>query len=510
MDAGYDCGSNKRLVSVFEMSDKINEQINIRRLHFSILVWGIEYVNYFLSLSLPSMLATDNLPRLKNMSEFQPCFKIYTNPDDEIMIRNSAGFQRLASIMPVEFCHIGSVGIKNKYSLMNDCHNALIRDARKHAAFLFFLAPDHIYSNGSFEVAFDRIRQGYKAVLIFPVHANRDTFVPELVDRYTPDSDTGVIEIAHRELVSLWQRHIHSMSSFLRWNFPHYPSNGNPCAFIWNTTDNLSWIVRSTQLHPFVLFPESDYLLHEDTIDTILVNRCLGDNMQAISILDDSDMGIQVTLRPVTEKNGAEFDYPNLPAIAMHFNQFRISGKGILDYLKYPIVIHADEITDIDSECQQLVQSSLAKCQSLLHYSAFASRAEFLGTMREYYASLIRDRSVQIIGSGYVAQLTLALFTQMGIMTQQSEIISPLPEGHFIVLATENNRWESLFTQLECRGYRHNADFQISPMCYRAFRRKMADRNLRFYWHNYVDYAKQLGTQEVLSRIVGKVKKVCG
>src|SRR5215467_3554629 len=64
-------------------------------------VWGYEFTQQFLNVSLPTLLAPGNLPALAESLPTE--FVFLTGRKDEPMIRDSAGYRRLSTICPVSF-----------------------------------------------------------------------------------------------------------------------------------------------------------------------------------------------------------------------------------------------------------------------------------------------------------------------------------------------------------------------------------------------------------------------
>src|SRR5271156_23054 len=64
-------------------------------------VWGYEFTQQFLNVSLPTLLAPGNLPA--RPTPLPPDFFFQPGRGEEPMIRESAGYRRLSTICPVSF-----------------------------------------------------------------------------------------------------------------------------------------------------------------------------------------------------------------------------------------------------------------------------------------------------------------------------------------------------------------------------------------------------------------------
>src|SRR6516162_10393594 len=113
-------------------------------------VWGYEFTQQFLNVSLPTLLAPGNLPALAKTLPTE--FIFLTGRRDEAMIRESAGYRRLARICPVSFHLIDDIITEGNHSTTVTL--AFARAVRRAGKAMldtcfFFLVSDYIIADGS-------------------------------------------------------------------------------------------------------------------------------------------------------------------------------------------------------------------------------------------------------------------------------------------------------------------------------------------------------------------------
>ncbi len=470
----------------------------MHKFHLNMVVWGTEYTDFFLRICLPSLLANDNLPTLAENAECS--FELYTRSADAAVMQADERFAKLSAHMPIRFYWIDDqLNTANKGFSMTDCHNSAIQTARREAAYLVFLSPDHIYSDGSFSRLFELVMQGYKGVLLFPIHVIRDRFIEDYL-QYHYDRQSKMACLSHRQTVAIGLKHQHPTSAFFLWNLRHFPS-ATPCVLGWGDSE-CNFMVRSTQLHPFMVFPETEFLLQNDgwrsfTLDTVLAHNILRDGVDSLYILQDSDEGVQLTLRPVTEGYDIPFDFPNVPMIALHFNWFRQHGNGNLDYMNQPIWFHTDESLE---QKGRMAEKSAEQLDEILKLADFVTIDDFLVKVKEYIQSKAQGRRLAVLGSGYVAEATVTFLQYLKWDGwRQISNTRELAPNEYVLVAVEFARLENVCSSLLTIAMSHEKDFLVSPLTYRAFRRRMPFKTTwQAVYNDFILFAHEQGLAWVL------------
>ena len=112
----------------------------IPKFHFAVPVWGDAYVKTYLSFSLPTQLASGNIPALDNK---QTTYTIYTTKHDCEIIQLSRSFHSLNALVNVDFIFIDNdlemtslAGSGGKYHLKSKCYRDALRRASKQGSVL--------------------------------------------------------------------------------------------------------------------------------------------------------------------------------------------------------------------------------------------------------------------------------------------------------------------------------------------------------------------------------------
>ncbi|WP_027937109.1 hypothetical protein [Anaeroarcus burkinensis] len=473
--------------------------------HLVLAVWGEAYVRLFLNVSLPSLLASGNLPELYSGKN---SIFIYTRSEDKKYFESNRAFFRLKEFFVVTYIDIESEFSRgHSWSMMTSAHNHAVKLAFQKGVSLIFLIPDFVYSKNSFARLLELYDQGYRAVLVLTLAAKRDVFLDEYLNLV--DEKEHIVEIEPRDLLLLWQKYRHPVSDFYCCNLTHFP-NKPPCAFGWQI-DRDTFIARSSQFTPFLIQPEQEYQLRNDeecveTVDTVLVKNVVTKE-QSVYIVADSDELVQIEMRPATEEYSIAYDRPNIPMLALCLNQFRINGNGEANYLEQKICIHSGD-TSKDILAMQQADQMYERIKAL---SIFANKEEFLGNLRKYFNDIIKDRMVMVIGSGYIAEATVDFFKVLGFAVKQTSNLSEHVVEKYVVLANETV-FEKEYFYLTMIGMKHELDFIRSPLIYRYFRVSVFEgyswKKIYYnYCYQYADSLTRFGFLWAIKRAKQKINQ---
>lgn len=476
-----------------------------KRFELNMVVWGAVYTDLFLQVTLPSLLAPDNLPLLAANGECS--FSIFTREHDAAAMSRHPAFAELTSLMPVTCIDIGQqLSEQSAWFIMTTCHNRAISDARAHDAYSVFIIPDHVYSDGSFKTVLEKVAAGYKGVLVLQIAANREAFVAEfLADR--PDGNGMARSLPPRDLLKRWRRHRHPGSDFYFWDSRHF-TNESSCILGWQGAGE-AFVVRSAQFTPLMLYPETDFLLPTDgntiyTLDTVLATHLIKDQSD-VYIVDDSDNGIQVDMRPLDEGYAVTFDRPNIPMIACHLRWFRQHGNGNATYMDREVWFHTEDF----GADHALTRQHYADQYALVKKLANAETSEqFVARLRDYLAVKINGRQVAVAGSGFFAEITTEFMRQAGFDTVTIPDTTSLGSNHYLLIAGELGNPEAVFFRLSVKGLQHDDDFMLTPFVYRQFRQMVPCRSSwKSWYHDYFLVARENGLSWTLRVIRSKLRK---
>jgi hypothetical protein len=163
-------------------------------------VWGTQYVEDFLNITLRSQLSARNL---EAFSEERSVYTIVTTPSDEKLIRRSDLFPELERLLAVEFIYHGGRPNEHAYERMTRCYNLALTRVQKSQT-CFFLTADDFYSDGVLKTAKEVINAGKRAVMVPTLRVVAESFRSELESRTAR-------ALSASELVSIMLRHEHPM-----------------------------------------------------------------------------------------------------------------------------------------------------------------------------------------------------------------------------------------------------------------------------------------------------------
>jgi len=180
----------------------------MRRVKFLTAVWGASYVDRFCALSLPSFLASGNLPHLAVNSEFEVV--ICTCQSDITYFEKNSAFQVLKQLCDTRFVYIDDLMGSHVYgvTLTTAYGRAIIEMGEDMLSTHFlFMNSDFVLANGSLRGLFQHIDAGRSIVLGPSFRSVSEELEPILEDLVNKDSN--VLDIAPRELTKLAMRYPH-------------------------------------------------------------------------------------------------------------------------------------------------------------------------------------------------------------------------------------------------------------------------------------------------------------
>jgi tetratricopeptide (TPR) repeat protein len=229
------------------------------RLFFVTPVWGINHLDLFLRIGLPSLLASCNLPGLSHPSDC--CFLIYTRERDEERLTSAGVFRRLKALMPVEVHRILEP-LTDAHRVMSDCHIDALRRVDMENAAAIFIPPDCVWANGGMARVEQLANAGKSMVHISGIRLDRDAVVPRLRDCLSADRCT--LDIGARQLASLGLKHLHTIAMLHFWK--EHDVGLMPANLYWTVPDE-GLALRCFHLHPLMVKPQRKFARFNSTID---------------------------------------------------------------------------------------------------------------------------------------------------------------------------------------------------------------------------------------------------
>lgn len=216
-------------------------------MHCVIAVWGEQYVDSFLNIALPSLLAPGNIPACTELADVS--FRIYTRVEDVPSIEAHSRYRDLCSYLSPQIVPLITAELLsscNRYGAMAACHHEEIALTRSDRGIINVLSPDCLVSDGSLARGLRRILEGDKAVLVAGPRGVLDDIAPILKQQIVQNA-SAPLALSSRTLVGLGMRHLHPISQILFWDAPAL--SRFPSALYWPAGQE-SMLMKYFHLHP--------------------------------------------------------------------------------------------------------------------------------------------------------------------------------------------------------------------------------------------------------------------
>jgi len=185
------------------------------KIYIFLAIWGVEYINNFLNISLPSLYSDGNLANNDNDND----------NDNDITLSIYAKENEINLILNEKFLTIAQenkINIKvnlidqyfnnndNKYSLLSIVQNKGIRDAVKNNFDIFFpLYSDIIFSNNVINFTIDKIKKGSQAVFSCAPQVCTVSIMKFIEELLTKKGNNESLNIAPTQLTNFVLSNVH-------------------------------------------------------------------------------------------------------------------------------------------------------------------------------------------------------------------------------------------------------------------------------------------------------------
>ncbi len=256
-------------------------------------VWGYRYVNQWLDFSLPTLLATGNIPAL---AKELPCeFVLMTRAEDLGRIEQHPVWARLSDICPAHVHLIDHLIVeRNHHVTITRAFAEAVRSsgqAIRDTCFLF-LVSDCLFANGSLMHVLSQLLSGANGVVSGHIQVLRDNFKVSLKTYLHPSSPE--LELSPRELMRLALADIHPAASSSMVN-QEGTCNRNANRFFWKV-DADTIIGRFYLMHMIGIRPETENFFVGASCDySFIPEMCPSGN---VAVITDSDDYAAVEMQP--------------------------------------------------------------------------------------------------------------------------------------------------------------------------------------------------------------------
>jgi hypothetical protein len=253
-------------------------------------VCGPRYVDRWLSYTLPTLLAPDNLPALAKhyklklllCSTHEDLQRILASPllkaaRDVMGVRVVPMAQNMAELAEKIRFHA------QKFNLMNLCHNYGAELAWQDDHGLICGLGDAIYTNGSFAEIARHIETGKRAVITQGLDVTQDRF-DALLDAYGVRRDDVALTIPPRTFAQIAARSLHPVHQSMIWTADRFTYH--PSVLHW-PLDGHGVLLRGFHLFPVFIYPDRKAQI-KTTIDGDFIVDALSD-FDDCAFIHDSD-----------------------------------------------------------------------------------------------------------------------------------------------------------------------------------------------------------------------------
>jgi hypothetical protein len=312
-------------------------------------VWGYEFTQQFLKLSLPTLLAPGNLPALAKTLPTE--FIFLTGRKDEAMIRESAGYRHLSKFCSVGFYPIDDLVTEGNHSTtITLAFAGAVRrtgDLMLDTCF-FFLVSDYIVADGSLASAIKPILAGASAVQAGNFQITIEDALPWLEAELERSVDALVLP--PRQLMRQTLTRIHPATVANTINVP--VSHNSHCNRLFWRVDADTLIGRFYLLHMLCIRPEiADFVIGASCDYSFIPEMCPSGN---VGIMTDSDEYLVIEAQPRDHEAGFLRLGPARPKrLAASLSEWTTALHR--DNARHTLVFHA---ADLPSSLNSLVEEA--------------------------------------------------------------------------------------------------------------------------------------------------------
>lgn len=187
-------------------------------LRFVTGVWGKWHTDVFLSINLPSLLASGNFPKVGKKGA--NVFDVYSSTTDAETIRRSKIFQTISATIPTTLTALNDRQLGTSAVGQEEIWRKGAELARKAGQAVVFLAPDMFWSNGAMAEIAASFERGNRAIYMTVLRALEETFAPAILSR-PGRSTAGSLSISKQELTKLIFKHFQALHMVSQYRAPY-------------------------------------------------------------------------------------------------------------------------------------------------------------------------------------------------------------------------------------------------------------------------------------------------
>jgi hypothetical protein len=304
-------------------------------------VWGEPYIDCFLNVALPSLLAEGNLPAFYEIKNSE--FVFITSLRDKARLSESESIANLGSQISIRYILFDPSTFSHAHAALVEAHRLAADKAHREGARVIVLCPDMILSAGSLAHVMKIADRGKRAIMVAGLRLTTETATGPLRARLGK-RDLSILE--PRKLLTFAMDHFHPQTKSFVVNAVGFASH--PVLCIW-PVDSAGFVIRGFHLHPIMVdFGEISTLerLHNDTIDGAFLGHSVG-NWSDIYVEEDSDDILFFTLTPEADRWEGPSQLQYSPKLARSFAYSMDVNPLHRHLFTYPLTLHTTDLNDV-------------------------------------------------------------------------------------------------------------------------------------------------------------------
>jgi uncharacterized surface protein with fasciclin (FAS1) repeats len=254
--------------------------------HLVTVAWGQRFIDRFLTMTLPTLLAPGNIPYLAGARSVE--YHVYTGPREGARLRQSPLMKSLEEIVPARIHHIDKLGAGDKYLQAVEFYIQALEAARREGAGTMMLPPDCIWADDVMRNVDARVNQGYRAIMADGLRVVGEDFMPRYLE-LAATSENGARAIMPGTLIALALKYVHSYEAAVTWTSSH----------IHDVPFRMHWPVRGLGVlshgfcyNPIYLAPDKFEFGEVKALDHGLVDATISDPSRVYYCKDSDELAL--------------------------------------------------------------------------------------------------------------------------------------------------------------------------------------------------------------------------
>lgn len=224
-----------------------------RRYVIALVVWGDDFLDSLEQFSLPSLLASGNLPYLREEGEVH--LLLFTTDSGAARLEQMPCFQTVRNLITVDLVVFPSElavfrDSSTSYKLMSTMHLAGMKAAKANRAHFFFIAPDIVLANNFLQVVDQKMRGGAEVVFVPGLMLQMETFHADQIRRYP--ATNSVLSISPQDLLQLGLRHVHP-TVINSYTYAPVKRRASASVFLWPLANDGGYLVHAFHHTPYLV-----------------------------------------------------------------------------------------------------------------------------------------------------------------------------------------------------------------------------------------------------------------